>query len=107
VDEEIKAALELLGLLSRRGEAPIMTPTTADELSRLGVRLPAYMKVQSKMPRDAVCVAALVTTPLMFSDNRVRRCGECGKRVQCRPTVPKRAKLVCAPCGLRMARGDA
>ena len=107
MDEEIKAALALFGLLSRRGETPVMTSATADELGRLGIRLPANIKIEQKMPQDAVCVAALVTTPLMFPDNRVRRCGECGKRVQCRPTVPKRAKLVCAPCGLRMVRGDA
>jgi hypothetical protein len=107
VDEETKTALELLGLLSRRGEAPIVTSATADGLGHLGVRLPANTKIEQKMPRDAVCVAALVITPLMFPDNRVRRCSECGTKVQCRPTVPRRAKLVCAPCGLRMARGDA
>jgi len=67
MDEEIKAALTLLALLSQRSEEVIVTSTTAaDELGRLGIKLPANTQVQPTVPQDSLVVASLVTTPLMF-----------------------------------------
>lgn len=84
---EDEAARELFELLRRRGGGTAaVTPATVKDL--------------------ALVVARFVTTPLIIADNRVDRCRECDARVQCRPFVPTRA-LVCAPCALRMVRGDA
>ena len=50
-------------------------------------------------PEEMVIICARITTPLMFPDNRIGKCRECGWRVQFRPQAPRGRKL-CMECAI-------
>lgn len=108
---EIKAAHDLFEHLRRRGQKVAITPESAGELARMGIRPSDHADAEvvpaPAIPPDALVVCPYFTAPLILPDNRVARCAECNSPIQHRPHVPPSAKLVCAPCCLRMVRGDA
>jgi hypothetical protein len=43
-----------------------------------------------------ICIA--ITDPLIFPDNEIASCADCGKLLQHRPNAPKKPKKVCISC---------
>jgi len=45
-----------------------------------------------------VCMLAPEGRPLLMADNVFGTCSDCGRRVQHRPHIPRRPKLLCIEC---------
>lgn len=82
-----------------RGE-PAITPATARDLARLGIRPPAGLAVHQFAPGEEVTLVVarfdLLRGPLL-PDNVLGKCTSCGHPVQWRPHAPP-SRRVCVEC---------
>jgi hypothetical protein len=76
-----------------------MTPETAAELERLGVKVPRGVQVAAPDEKPwAIICPTHEGGPLILPDNRIALCeGTCGRMVQHRPHAPAVPK-VCMDC---------
>ena len=91
-----------IGRLIERLGAIGLTESTRAELERLGIPIDARVTTipNAAPPADAVlvCLPFDLLTGLAAPDNRLDRCGRCGRPVQYRPHNAAIAAKLCAPC---------
>lgn len=53
-----------------------------------------------------VCATFAIEDGLVFPDNRIGNCAECGRAIQWRPHAPTKPKRLCYVCVPNMSSGD-